>query len=230
MAALFGQAGADQVQPTVFSAIQIQTSSQGIPVPVYYGTTRVSDNLLWYAGFTATQQSSGGKGGALASAAGKNQTGTYNYSASVIFGVGEGPLLGYGQAWASKTATTLAALGLTAFLGTYPQAAWGFVTSNYPAQARPYTGIAYVAASSYQLGSGAELPTHTFETYGFFSSRVVYTDTVIPGGLHQVTVGGRLWANGTTQSLWVSDVGVAGYTKVGGDRRASCRERVSSPV
>ena len=213
MAALFG--GGDKVQPTIFSAIQIQTSSQGVPVPVLYGTNRATDNLIWYGGFVATQVSSGGKGGFLANAAGKN-SGNYHYSASVIMGVGEGPLLGFGQVWASKTPTSLAELGLTLFLGTYPQAAWSFLTFFNPTQARPYTGLAYLASATYQLGDSAEMPTHTFEAYGFFSSRVVYTDTVIPGGLHQVTVGGRLWSNGTTQSLWVSDVGVAGYTKVGG--------------
>lgn len=216
MAALLGtpQTGA---KPVVYTAVQIQTSSQGLPVPVLYGTSRNADNLIWYGGFTATRIKSGGKGGALGGASGKNGGAQYKYSANVIMGVCEGPIQGFGQVWATKSPTTLSALGLTQFLGTYPQVAWGFVTTNYPTQARPYTGLAYLGGSSYQLGASADLPTHTFETYGLFSNRIVYTTATIPtSGARTITPGSRLWADGTTQSMWVSDVSVAGYVKVGG--------------
>ena len=216
MAALLGNPNPG-VKPVVYTAIQIQTSSQGIPVPVHYGTVRATDNLIWYGGFRATKVTQGGKGGALGGAAGKNGPVQYKYSASVIFGVCEGPIQGFGQVWATKVATTLSELGLTQFLGTYPQATWGFLTTNYPTQARPYNGLAFLGGSAYQLGASADIPTHTFEVYGFFSNRVVYTTAVIPSaGARTITVGSRLWANGTTQSMWVSNVSIPGYTLVGG--------------
>lgn len=215
MAGIFS-GGDASVKPVVYTALQVQTSSQGLAVPVFYGTGRVTDNLIWYNGFTATQASSGGKGGALANIVGKN-TGQYAYSANVILGVAEGPIQGFGQAWASKTPTSLAALGFTTFLGTYPQTPWAYVSTNVPADARPYSGLAYLAAASYALGTSAELPNHTFEVYGIFSNRVVYTDASIPGSNPRtITVGSRTWADGTVHSMWVSDVGVAGFTAVGG--------------
>lgn len=205
------------VKPVVYTAIQIQTSSQGIPVPVIYGTARGTANLLWYGGFRATKVSQGGKGGALGGAAGKNGPVQYRYSASAIFGICEGPIQGFGQVWATKTATSLSQLGLTEFLGSYPQTTWGYLSTNFPADARPYNGIAYLGASSYQLGASADIPTHTFEVYGVFSNRVVYTLGTIPSSNPRtITVGSRAWADGTTKSMWVSDVAVTGYTKVGG--------------
>lgn len=214
MSGIFG--GASQsTQPVVYTGVQVQTSSQGLPVPVVYGTTRVADNLLWYGGFRSTQSSSG-KGGALANVIGKG-TGQNTYSADVILGVAEGPIQGFGQAWASKTPTTLSALGFTTFLGTYPQSQWSYVSTAYPSQARPYTGLAYLGATAYALGASAELPNHTFEVYGIFSNRVVYAPGTIPGsGPYSITVGSVTWADGSVHSLWVSDVGVAGYTSTGG--------------
>lgn len=215
MAALMPSQGS-QTKPVNYTGVQIQTSSQGIPVPVLYGTSRVTANLLWYGGFRKTKVKSG-KGGALGGAAGKNGQQQYTYSADVILAVGEGPIQGFGQVWATKVPTSLSTLGLTQFLGTYPQAAWGYVTTNFPAEARPYNGIAYMGGSSYQLGASADLPTHTFEVYGLFSNRVVYTTGTIPSsGARTITVGSRAWANGTTQSMWVSNVSIPGFTAVGG--------------
>lgn len=210
---LLGRGNAGQQR--AYTGIQLQTSAQGVAVPVYYGTSRQTVNLIWYKNFRAVQTGSGGKGG-LAGAAGKGSGNQYAYYADVILGVGEGPIQDFGQAWASKTPTTISALGLTAFLGAYPQAAWGYVTTNYPTEARPYTGLAYLAEASYQLGSAAELPQHTFEVYGFYSQRSVYTATTIPGAPFQVTVGTRTWADGTGHSMWVANVSIPGFVLVGG--------------
>jgi hypothetical protein len=206
MSGIFGLSK-NATTPTVYNSIQLQSSSQAIAVPVYYGTNRGAPNLLWYGGFRKTQVQSSGKGGIGSVSAGKGGgSGQFNYFADVILGVSEGPVQGFGQAWASKTPTTLASLGMTSFLGTYPQTAWSYVTGAYPTEARPYTGLAYLAASGYQLGSAAELPAHTFEVYGFFSQRTVYETGTIPGsGARTITVARRAWANGSTVSLWVSD-------------------------
>ena len=109
MSQIFNGGGGSGVAPVIYTALQFQTSSQGVCVPVVYGTTRISDNLIWYSGFTATPVTSGGKGGALGGAAGKNGPTQYSYSANIILGVCEGPIQGFGQAWATKVPTTLSA-------------------------------------------------------------------------------------------------------------------------
>ena len=47
-------------------ALNVQQSSQGVPIPIVFGKTRIAPNLLWYNDFTAvphTTEQSGGKGG-----------------------------------------------------------------------------------------------------------------------------------------------------------------------
>lgn len=89
------------VQPMAGN-LRIQTSVYGSVIPLVYGRTRVSGNLLWYGGFTAiprtTTQSSGGKGGG-----GITQTDTtYTYTAALVMALGEGVMNGVISAWKGK--------------------------------------------------------------------------------------------------------------------------------
>jgi len=51
--------------------------------------------------------------------------------------------------------------------GTYPQSAWTYLTSKHPTEALGYEGLAYVAASAYDLGDVPYLPNHSFDITGF---------------------------------------------------------------
>lgn len=170
--------------PTQAAGVTLQTSVYGKPVPIIYGTTRVSGNLLIYGNFNATLVNSGqggGKGGLFSPSNAGSQT--YVYNAGFAFALCEGPINGIGTIWQDKNLTTLTNLGFTLFKGTYPQTAWGstlswsYVDQNgstIAGKSSPlgYNGIAYVADASFNLGNNASVPNLQFEVKGILSTSV----------------------------------------------------------
>ena len=164
--------------PAAVSGLQLQSSTQGLPLQLVYGTTRIAPNLIWYGDFVATQQQSsagsGGKGGVGGGGGGKGGGGSssYVYQTAVAMALCEGPIAGVGNVYVNKQViSTLASLGLTLLLpGGYSQVAeQGYLTTtNHPSTRRHsnYHGLAYVAASAYQLGNSPQLPNHNFEVFG----------------------------------------------------------------
>lgn len=162
MSGLFGgksQSTSDQR----LNAIQVTQSAYGNVVPLVYGKTRIPAYLFWYNSFQAIPHTSesGGKGGG-----GGVKNTSYTYTAAVVLGLCEGDIQGVGTAWADKNQVAIADLGLTQFAGTSGQTPWSFLTSNYPAQAIGYDRTAYLAGSSFDLGSSAGLPNLSFEVKG----------------------------------------------------------------
>lgn len=161
-------------QPAIASGLRIQSSVAGTPIPIVYGTNRVAGNLMWMGDFTATsaQASGGGKaGGKGGGSGGKSGSGApvqVTYSASVIFGLAEGPIAGVGQVWANRTlyASPAAAGSYTILNGGYSQAAWSFLSSNHPGEALNYRGLAMSAAAGLQLGASPALPQYSWEILG----------------------------------------------------------------
>src|SRR6201984_2389051 len=97
--------GSNAKQPKAVGSLQFQTSQQGGVIPLVYGTTRLSGNLLDYDDFRATASSkTGGKG----KGGGGGQQ--YTYSASFIMGLCQGPITGIGTVWWDKNISTLGAL------------------------------------------------------------------------------------------------------------------------
>ena len=87
--------GSNAKQSKAVGSLQFQTSQQGGVIPLVYGTTRLSGNLLDYDDFTATPSSkSGGKG--KGGGGGKGGGQQYTYSASFIMGLCQGPIAGIG--------------------------------------------------------------------------------------------------------------------------------------
>lgn len=153
------------------SGLRIQTSAIGKTIPIVYGTTRVSPNIIWYDDFTAishtsSQSSGGGKGGGGVT----QESTTYTYTASLIFGLCEGQISGLGTIWKDKKIITLAESGLTFFNGSSTQAPWGFLTSNHPTKAIGYQNTAYAASPNMSLSDNAQLSNMSFEIQGFYST------------------------------------------------------------
>jgi len=182
MSGLFGKKTQAAQQPAPVAALRVQTSAFGKALPIIYGTTRSAPNILWYGDFTYTvvqnQPTSGGGGGGKGGLFGSKQQAqtstSYEYSTSVAFGICEGPIVAFGQVYSSASVVgSLALAGLSAgFLGPYPQTPWTYLTTHHPGQDLGYNGIAYVAASSLQLGSNPGLPNYNFEVNGVFSNSV----------------------------------------------------------
>src|SRR5438309_10421987 len=104
MASLFGSGSAD-TKPTRDTALRIQSSLQGKPIPIVWGQTRIAGNLIWEGDFRAIPApgAPGGKGGLFSTG---SSTG-YEYLVSVVLAICEGPVAAILQAWKDQTAQTL---------------------------------------------------------------------------------------------------------------------------
>jgi len=83
---------------TKIEALKLQSSAYGVVIPLVYGVTQVSGNLIWYGGFKAVPSTTtqGGKGGV------KAQSTTYSYQASVAMGLCHGVIAGIPRVWRGK--------------------------------------------------------------------------------------------------------------------------------
>lgn len=166
MSGLFGAKKAASQASKAVSALQVQTSTSGIVLPLLYGANLLAGNLGWFGNWIATphtdKTSQGGKGGGSQT----SSTTTYTYTTGVIILLCEGQINGIGTIWNEQAQSTASSLGFTVFNGATPQSPWSWLSSYNAAQAVPYTGMAYVAASSLNLGSDTSLPNFNFEVLG----------------------------------------------------------------
>lgn len=170
-----------------YTGIELQTSTGTVPLPLIWGANRIAWNLGWQANFQsiAHEEKQGGKGG------GSVTSTSYTYTADIIGVLCAGPITGVGNVWVDKgESTSTTNLGLTTFLGGASQAAWGYLTTNYPSQAVAYPRIAYLAAANYELGSGASLSNHNFEVRGFRYNTAV---SVFPDAAVELIFADFLW-------------------------------------
>lgn len=161
----FGSTTISTEEPKI-GALSIQSSAFGLPVPLFWGKSRLTGNMIWYGDFTpiahTTTQSSGGKGGGGV----ETRNTSYTYTAAFVLGLSEGVISSIERVWSNKDKTTFAALGMTLLTGTIPQTPWSHLTTNHPSEALGYPGIACVAHSAFDLGSSASLPNLSFEANG----------------------------------------------------------------
>ena len=157
-----------------YTALQVQTSTSILPIPIVWGQNRLAPNLVWYANFKAVPGSSGkgvgGKGGAFGGGAGAAD---YTYTADIIMALCEGPLTplgeigsGIGFIWKDLSIFVQLELGLGSFPGTTPQAVWPYLQVFYPYNALAYQGTAYLWGGGYNLGDSAAIGNHNVEVYG----------------------------------------------------------------
>jgi hypothetical protein len=159
-----GTSGVKQAKPPVYTCLQIQTSAQGLPIPIIWGAQRLSGNCIDYLNFNVNTsgKGSGGKGGK-----GNNDT----YSAAVMLAICEGATAGstvsLGRMWSGVSETTLDGFGGGLFLGTSSQEPWEYAVADGHSVSYAYT--CYYANSDLQLGSSASLPNINFEIFSTFN-------------------------------------------------------------
>lgn len=149
-----------------YTGLQVQTSSNSMPIAILMGTNALAPNLIWYDNFkTITKkEKQGGKGGSVT-------TTTYSYTADVILALCQGPVTSIPRAWIDKEeknifSGTIKNAGAELFNGYDPQDPWPYLVSNYPTKALSYNGVAYVADADYQLTDAAGIHIHSFECVG----------------------------------------------------------------
>lgn len=194
--------------PQRLNGIVVQQSTYGIPLPIGWGTNRVGASLVWYNGFQAKAvKQKAGKGGG-------SQTTGYNYSASIIMAIADGPITSVRKVFKDQNVytpggtTALAQAGLSLQVGNQGQSTWGYLTTNFSAQAIGYSRTAYAYAANYPLSSAATLQNHSFEVQ--WLTRAVVSGTTIDDAnpadilsdfLTNPYYGVPLWASGLLASV-----------------------------
>ncbi len=193
MGFLFGKKKTISTTENKLGALRIQSSTQGLPIPIVYGKTRITANLLWRDDFTAIPQTetqtSGGKGGGETT----SSSTSYTYTVALVMGLMEGPSVSgssfIGTVWASKAITDPVTLGLTQFEGSYSQSPWSYLTTNHPDNALAYRGLAYAATGAFDLGGSDSPPNLSFEVTGFLAGADVNPAAVLSSLLTNDTFG-----------------------------------------
>ncbi len=152
------------VATPVYTGLQLQTSSNAIPIAISYGVTKIAPNIIWTGGFRSN--GGGGKGGGKGGVVGKGASNA-TYSAATMLAVCEGPVGGISAVFDNATITSLSSVASlptpSFFNGATPQSAWTFLPAG---QALGYNGTAIVSDSDAALGSAATLDSYSFEVQG----------------------------------------------------------------
>jgi hypothetical protein len=116
-------------------------------------------------------------------------------------------VISYTTSQAVASVDALAQLGLTAAPGTPGQPVWQYLATNFPAEAVPYAGLAYVRGQDYPLSDAAEVENHQFEVDGFLATEA-NGDTRPHLAIEQILTNPRWgagWSAGTLED-WASYV------------------------
>lgn len=166
------------------NSLRYNTSQFGSPLPLCYGTQRLTVNLI--EGFNFQGSGTSGKGGkGIGPAAAKKQGA--NFTVDVAFAICQGPTnietgaplgySGYNRVWSNGGTAGWNAVSSTgqinAYAGNDGQAADPVFLSSDPDQpVLGYSGTTYVTGTPMQLGSSPALPNISFEVCGFGSGAI----------------------------------------------------------
>lgn len=161
MTGIFSSGSKNSATVPRYTGLNMQTSTQGVVIPIHYGQNRVTHNVIWYGGFNskAHHQKTGGKGGG-------RSVSSYTYYCDVIMALCEGVVSQVINVYKSSNKYTLGDFDLALFGGQPNQAGWSYLQSQYPNQYLTYGGTAYIAAAQLDLGSSPDLPDFSYEIAG----------------------------------------------------------------
>lgn len=166
---------------------RINSSCYSATIPIVFGTTRISGNIIDYLDFTAiphTKKETSGKGGKKTTV----KTTTYTYTVAVAVALCEGQVQ-IGRVWADKYVKQLWQIGLQ----FYYNQVWPYVIGKYNERAVTYKDVSYCAGVS-DLGDSDTLPSINFEVIGPNYQPVdmivkLMTNTVFGVGLNSKFIG-----------------------------------------
>lgn len=177
----------DQTGPRL-TDLKVTSSAYGQPIPILYGTSRISGNVIWSTDIIETKHTEevGGKGG------GGQKVNTFTYSISMAIGLCEGSIVGVRRIWANgkliysasanaDAATIMASnssiKGIRVYTGAEDQQPDPLIQSDKGVGATPaFRGLAYLVLDNFQLADfGNSVPNIECEVVqsGSVSSSVV---------------------------------------------------------
>ncbi|TBW40980.1 hypothetical protein EYW49_02145 [Siculibacillus lacustris] len=161
------------------SDLDVQSSTEGEPIPRVYGRVRIAGQVIWATRHeeTVVRSSSGGKGGV--------STRSYRYYANFAVGLCEGPIARISRVWADGTALDLTAITWRVYPGTETQAPDPLILARQGGEVPAYRGLAYVVFERLPLEPwGNRIPQLTFEVIRVVDTLEarVRAVTMIPGG------------------------------------------------
>lgn len=144
--------------------LDVQSSTDGKPIPRVYGRTRLAGQIIWATRFeeSVSVENTGGKGGG----GGPSTTVTsYAYFANFAVGLCEGEINRLERIWADGRLLDLSDLTYRIYRGTDDQQPDSLIVSKEGANETPaYRGLAYVVFERLPLEAfGNRLPNLTFE-------------------------------------------------------------------
>ena len=148
---------------------RLQQSCEGQAIPVVYGTTRLSGNIIWMGDFTTdehhTVTESGDKD------VPDEHHYSYSYYVAMVVSICEGQVLSINKIWKDKSkydSDVLHKLNLVLKDGSDSQAPFYHLANHHPTQALSYPNICYVASPQYALSDQASAGNHSFEVASNF--------------------------------------------------------------
>lgn len=183
--------------------LQVQSSTEGAPIPEVAGRVRLAGQIIWATRFkevvTTTTQSAGGGGGKGGGGGGGGgstiTTTTYSYFASFAVALSDGPIDRVGRIWADGKPLDMSNVTIRVHRGTADQLPDPLIegvegSGNTPA----YRGTAYVVFEGLAIGLfGNRIPQLNFEVFrrvsptdGSGVEDLVRAISIIPGSGERV--------------------------------------------
>lgn len=150
------------VEGSRLTDLTVQESREGAPIPVVFGRTRLSGQVIWATEFeeVVSEQEQGGKGGGPTTT-----TRTFSYFANFAVALCEGEISHVGRIWADGELIDTSGITMRLYRGSETQAPDSLIEAKQGAgQAPAYRGTAYVVFERLPLESfGNRLPQFSFE-------------------------------------------------------------------
>ncbi len=210
--------------------LDVQSSSEGSPVPRLYGRARLSGEVIWATRFEEEIVSQSTRSSSKGGSGGKTQTTTYFYYGNFAIGLCEGEISRVGRIWADGKLLDVRDITFRVHLGAEDQLPDPLIEAKEGAGNAPaYRGLAYIVFDRLPLEQfGNRIPQLSIEVFRAvdnLESRIRAV-TVIPGttefGYHTAEVQ-RITGPGKTESENVhSGGGRSDWTAAIDDLQAAC--------
>ena len=164
---LFGQSVASHSEGHRLQNLEVQASTEGAGLPLVFGRTRLSGQVIWATNFeevaTTTRHKTGGKGGGGGGGTQTTTTTEYSYFANFAVGLCEGEIASISRVWADGKPLDLNTVTMRVYKGTDDQQPDPLIASK-EADCPGYRGTAYVVFERLPLEDfGRRLPQLAFE-------------------------------------------------------------------